>query len=94
MRWKSLAFAATAAIALAGGSVNTIDRAYAACEPGDKIDRSTVEDARKKIQAAGYQKVGNLKKGCDNYWHATAEKNGAQVFVVLSPQGEVMEEAG
>lgn len=63
-----------------------------ACDPGERIDASTVADARKKIESAGYQKVRDLKKGCDNYWHARAEKDDKPVFVVLSPQGEVMQE--
>jgi len=66
--------------------------AHGACDPGERIDGSTVADARKKIEGAGYQKVRDLKKGCDNYWHAKAEKDGKPVFVVLSPQGEVMQE--
>lgn len=31
----------------------------------------------------------DLKKGCDNYWHAVALRNGKQDEIVLSPQGKV-----
>ncbi len=62
------------------------------CEPGDKINGTTAADARKKIEAAGYRKVGDLKKGCDNAWHGTAEKDGGRVHVVLNPQGLVLPE--
>lgn len=64
--------------------------ARAACEPGDKIDKSTADDARKKIESAGYRGVHGLRKGCDNYWHGIAMKDGNEVRVVLSPQGRVM----
>jgi hypothetical protein len=93
MQWKPFALAAAIAGALIAGPMPIVHSAHAACDAGDKIDKSTVSDARKKIEAAGYRKVNDLKKGCDNYWHAKAEKNGAAVFVVLSPQGEVMQEA-
>jgi len=62
------------------------------CEPGTKIDGSTATDARKKIEAAGYKEVGGLRKGCDNSWHANAEKDGAATHVVLNPQGLVLPE--
>ncbi len=62
------------------------------CAPEDKIDRSTLPQARQKIEAAGYTQVKNLLKGCDNYWHGVAMKGGQEVHVVLSPQGQVMQE--
>jgi hypothetical protein len=62
------------------------------CEPGDKIDNTTAAQARKKIEAAGYRKVGDLKKGCDNSWHGIGEKDGDRVHVVLNPQGLVLPE--
>ena len=62
------------------------------CEPGDKVDATTAAQARNKIEAAGYRKVGDLKKGCDNAWHGTAEKDGSRVHVVLNPQGLVLPE--
>ena len=58
----------------------------AACEPTDKIDGSTVDTARQKIEEAGYRQVRNLKKGGGNFWH------GKAVDIVLSPQGSVMVE--
>lgn len=64
----------------------------ASCEPTDKIDGSTVETARQKIEKAGYRQVRNLKKGCDNFWHGSAVKDGKIVNIVLSPQGTVMVE--
>jgi hypothetical protein len=80
------------ALATFAGSLSSPRPALAACEPGDRIDKSTADDARRKIQAAGYRNVRDLKKGCDNFWHASATKDGTQVFVVLSPQGEVVTE--
>jgi hypothetical protein len=66
--------------------------AYAACLPGDRVDGSTAAQAKERMQAAGYSNVRDLKKGCDNYWHGIAVKNGADVHVVLAPQGQVMTE--
>ena len=66
--------------------------AHAACEPGTKIDATTVDQARKKLEAAGYRKIRDLKKGCDSTWHATAEKDGAQTGVALTTNGEVYPE--
>jgi hypothetical protein len=62
------------------------------CPPQDKIDSSTVPQAMRKMEAAGYSHVHDLRKGCDNYWHGKAMKNGQAVRIVLSPQGRVMEE--
>lgn len=66
--------------------------AQAACLPGAKIDKSTATQAKSKIEKAGFRQVKGLKKGCDNYWHATATKDGNQTHVVLSPNGKVMPE--
>ena len=94
MRVTSVVFTAVALATFAVGPLSSPRPALAACDPGDRPDKSTADDAKKKIQAAGYRDVRSLKKGCDSFWHATATKNGAQVYVVLSPQGEVNEEEG
>ena len=60
------------------------------CAPGDRVDHSTADDARRKIEAAGYRRVSGLKKGCDNAWHAVAVKDGGPVRVVLNPEGKVL----
>lgn len=62
------------------------------CAPEDKIDNSTLPQAKKKMEAAGYTQVKDLRKGCDNYWHASAMRGGSEVFIVLSPAGQVMQE--
>lgn len=62
------------------------------CAPEDKLDSSTLPQAKKKMEAAGYTQVKDLRKGCDNYWHASAMKGGSEVFIVLSPAGQVMQE--
>ena len=66
--------------------------AWAGCMAGDRIDGSTADQAKRKIEAAGYVQVQGLYKGCDNYWHGQAMKDGAPVNVVLSPQGQVLTE--
>ncbi|MGH6968136.1 MAG: hypothetical protein ACREEL_06865 [Stellaceae bacterium] len=62
------------------------------CTPEDKIDSSTLPQAKKKMEAAGYTQVKDLRKGCDNYWHGIAMKGSSEVRIVLSPAGEVMQE--
>jgi hypothetical protein len=86
------AMLATALLAI-GPMPVPMHAAQAACEPGDKIDSTTADQARKKIEAAGYRKVRGLKKGCDNTWHGTAEKNGAATGVALTAKGEVFPES-
>ena len=62
------------------------------CDPGDKIDGSTANDARKKMEAAGYTDVTALYKGCDNVWHGQARANGNAVNVMVGPDGVVRQE--
>ncbi len=84
----AILFAACAA----GGGHGLVPQAQAACDPGTKIDATTGDQAQKKIASGGYLKVRMLKKGCDNVWHASAEKDGAQIFVALTPDGHVYPE--
>lgn len=60
------------------------------CHFGEVIDGSTADDARRKIEAAGFTDVHGLKKSCDNFWHGQAVLNGVAVNVALSPTGKVM----
>jgi len=62
-----------------------IHPAYAACDPEDHIDKSTANDARRKILAAGYANVHDLYKGCDNVWHGIASKDGREGRVAVEP---------
>jgi len=66
--------------------------AAAACDPGVKPDKTTVEDIRKLLAQAGYQKAHNWRKGCDNTWHATATKDGSEVSVAVLPDGHIVRE--
>jgi len=79
-------FAALAALLLLSAP------AWAACSPNDRIDGTTADQAKRQIEAAGYEQVGDLKKGCDNYWHGRAMQDGAPVNVVLFPDGQVWKE--
>ncbi len=94
MQWKTGVFAAAALIAIAAGPGPQMVRGAAAsgCIAGERLDSSTADTAKKKIERAGFQQVQDLKKGCDNFWHGKAAREGAEVYVVLSPQGEVMRE--
>lgn len=62
----------------------------ASCMAGDKINGSTAEQTKKKIEAAGYTHVRDLQKGCDNFWHGVAvNKDGQETNVLVTPEGEV-----
>jgi len=89
MTWRICALAIAAALAVA--PVANAEQ-LAACDPGTKIDGSTAADARKKMERAGYRKITELRKGCDNAWHGKAEKDGQPVNVVLNPEGLVLPE--
>lgn len=66
--------------------------AQAACEPGDKIDATTAEQAKKRAEAAGFTAVKMVRKGCDNTWHGTGMKGGAAVNIAVSSSGQVNQE--
>ncbi|HYC14279.1 MAG TPA: hypothetical protein VEC75_08510 [Stellaceae bacterium] len=87
----ALALAGAIAVLSLSGPLTTRP-AYAICMSGDRIDASTANDALRRFSAAGYQRVRDLRKGCDNYWHGVTEQNGAEVHVVLAPSGNVMQE--
>src|SRR5882672_9437599 len=86
MNCKAGLYALAAVVMLATGP------AWAGCSATDRIDGTTADMAKHKIEAAGYNHVTDLSKGCDNYWHAIAMKDGASIGVVVSPTGEVMTE--
>jgi len=69
----------------------SISPAQAACE-GERVNGTTADVAARKARAAGYEQMREWRKGCDSFWHATASKGGAQVNIVVTPSGEVMEE--
>jgi hypothetical protein len=83
---RTAAMLAVAAI-LAGPTA-----ASAACDPGARIDGTTAGHAKRMIERAGYSQVRVIRKGCDNFWHATAARPGYSGRVVLAPTGEVMPE--
>jgi hypothetical protein len=85
-------FGVSLALPATVGLVGSTAPAYAACDPGTKIDKSTAAEARSEMQKAGFTKVRDLKKGCDNYWHGVAMKGGKETHVVAAPDGKVMTE--
>jgi hypothetical protein len=91
MTWKTGLAASVAAFGLLAGLPGIgVLPAFAGCMAGDHIDRSTAKQATEKMEHAGYAKVHDLRKGCDNYWHGLAMKDGKPVMIVLSPAGQVM----
>ena len=85
-------FAATVMIAPALVAPPSFTAAQAACEPGDRIDNTTAQQAQKRAESAGFAQVRMSRKGCDNTWHGTAMKGGAPVNVAVSASGEVNQE--
>lgn len=94
MAWKTALFSAAALVVLAAApGSQTLGRAHAAgCEARDRIDGSTIVAARKQIESAGFHRVYELTKGCDNFWHAMATRDGIESRIALSPRGEVTRE--
>lgn len=94
MRSASFDLAAVAAfVALSVAPLSPfVHSAQAACDAGDRIDRSTVADAQKMIGSAGYGRASELKKSCDNFWHGKVLKDGQEIRVVLTPQGQIIRE--
>lgn len=94
MKWKT-AFISAAALAVvaAGPGYRTVNLARASgCDAGDRIDASTAAATTKKMESAGFRQVRDLKKGCDNFWHGVALKDGSETHVLLTPQGQVTSE--
>ncbi len=88
---SSLSVAAVIAAALPTGALAQ-NQATNNCAASDKIDGSTANDARKKMEAAGFTDVSALYKGCDNVWHGQARANGNAVNVMVGPDGVVRQE--
>jgi hypothetical protein len=94
MTWKTTFFSAAVLMVLGAGSAawTTSFAETSGCAAGEKIDGSSAPEATRKIERAGFQQVRELKKGCDNFWHGVAVKDGGETHVVLTPQGQVMRE--
>ncbi len=63
------------------------------CDPGERVDRTTADDARRIIAAAGYSRARDLRKGCDNVWHAKVDRGICYLTVAVSPRGEIIQES-
>ena len=85
-------FLGAGAILLAVQPAIRTNRAWAACDKEVKIDKTTVEETRKKLEQAGYRNLRNWRKGCDNSWHATGLRDGQPVSVALLPDGHIVKE--
>jgi hypothetical protein len=95
MKWKTAIFSAAALAILAAGPgsrIVNVARAASECTANDKIDGSTAATVTKKMESAGFLQVRDLKKGCDNFWHGVATKDGSETHVGLTPQGQVRSE--
>lgn len=68
------------------------DPSQPGCHYGEVVDGTTADDAKRRIEAAGYTNVINLKKSCDNFWHGRASMNGVATNVLVTPDGRVRPE--
>ena len=66
--------------------------AQANCAADERVDGSTADQAKRRMEGASFNHVRDLRKGCDNVWHGLAMKDGASVRVAAQPQGQVMQE--
>ena len=92
---RSLAIAFLAATILVASPLlapSHLTNAQAGCAPDERIDGTTADQAKRRIEGASFTGVHGLTKGCDNVWHGLAMKDGASVHVAVQPQGQVMQE--
>lgn len=73
-----------------GSDLQLVPPAWAACEPGTVIDKTTVEATRDRLLKAGYKNPLHLRKGCDNTWHGEAIKDGAEINVAVLSNGRIV----
>jgi hypothetical protein len=66
--------------------------AYAACDPGTPVDKTTADMARRIMLRAGFTDVQVEQKGCDNVWHVIANKNGQYGRYAIEPSGRIYPE--
>lgn len=57
--------------------------------PRDERTHFTADEARQRIEAAGWNDVTNLRSGRGGAWHAVATRGGLRRHVVLLPDGRV-----
>ena len=84
------------ALGLLGGAValvpTAIQPAYAACDPGTRIDSSTADWAKRTMMRAGFRDVQIDHKGCDNVWHVVASRDGREGRYAIQPGGKIYPE--
>lgn len=60
------------------------------CDTAEKADGTSMHDARRRFESAGFADVRDLRRDCDNVWHGTARIEQRQVRVQLKPEGPVV----
>jgi hypothetical protein len=71
---------------------NAIHPAYAACDPGTHLDKTTADWAKRTMMHAGFSDVKVDQKGCDNVWHVFASKDGNRSRYAIEPSGKIYPE--
>ncbi len=70
-----------------------VSPAWAACEPDEKLDKTTVDTTRQLLTKAGYKNIHDFRRGCDNTWHVKATKDNTEQNVVVLPDGTITTES-
>jgi hypothetical protein len=84
------------ALGLLGAGValapTAIHPAYAACDPGTRLDGTTADGTRRLLMKQGYSGVKIDQKGCDSVWHVFATKDGKSGRFAVEPSGKIYPE--
>ena len=85
-------FVFLAAFSTAPAGFDRMGAARSVCALGDRhSDDITADMARTTFLIAGYR-ARDLRKDCDNVWHAHATKGGVEIHVTLTQAGAVLAE--
>jgi hypothetical protein len=71
---------------------SAIPPAYAACDPGTRIDGTTAESTKRMMMKQGFNNITVDQKGCDNVWHVMANKDGKRSRFAVEPGGRIYPE--
>lgn len=96
---RTLAFLASAAVVATAASAQTADSSHnpavkngapaTMSAPASGANSFTEDQARGRLEKAGYMSVGELQKDAHGVWRGTAMKQGKKVNVGLDYKGNV-----
>jgi len=95
MTLKHVFAGVAASVLIAAGAAlapTAVHPAYAACDPGTPVDRTTADMVRRMMKRAGFTNVQVEQKGCDNVWHVIASRDGRDGRYAVEPGGRIYPE--